>query len=111
MIGIATIDYDEQGHITFDELPESNLNPPDARVTRTPTLSGGAVIHHSGYSDSDRVFDILAELNATKTDILKYIYKNFTLITIATPEGAFKGVMSRLEEQGGNVRIEFLVKE
>ena len=45
MIGIATIDYDEQGHITFDELPESNLNPPDARVTRTPTLSGGAVIH------------------------------------------------------------------
>ena len=111
MIGIATIDYDTQGHITFDELPESDLNLPDVRVTRTATLSGGAVIDHQGFSDGDRTFDIRAELNETKIEILKHIYQNYTLVTIATSEGAFTGVISRLQPQDGNVRMEFLVKE
>ncbi len=95
----------------FQELPESRLRNESARVSRSATLDGGCVIDHQGFSDSDRTFDIRADLTEAQAAILWGIFKSETFVNVATREGFFYGVIESMQDENGSVKLSILVKE
>lgn len=111
MIGIATLLYDTNGDLLFFESPESSLEDTVPRVTRTATLDGGCVITHSGFSNSDRTFEIDAFLEEPEVIKVRNIYENHSVVYIATVLGLFKGALSRFKNINGAVKLTVLVEE
>jgi hypothetical protein len=110
-ITITTIDTQENGHIAFNALPDSDFRSTSVRVSRTPTLDGGSVIDHRGFTDGDRSFEIRADLSEAEADLLWYMYRAFNLVRISCKEGVFSGVISEMKDETGLVTFTFLVKE
>ena len=112
MVVISLIESAENDFVTFEELPDSDFRNTPARVSRTMTLDGGAVIDHRGFYDADRRFDIKARLDdQEKEDLLWSIYLNNIFVNLACREGFFKGAISKMELKFGEVNFTFLVKE
>lgn len=111
MIGIATITQNTAGDMIILENPGSRIDDNSVRVSRTATLDGGCVIDHRGFSDADRQFEIEAELTEAETDKLNDIFTDETFVWVAARHGFYKGVISRLWLNGGQVRMTVLIKE
>lgn len=58
MLTINAPQFDIEGHIMVRNAERSGLFGFGRRVSRMPTLDGGAAINDFGYSASDRTFDI-----------------------------------------------------
>ena len=97
--------------VIFQEKPESEFQSTSARVIRTPTLDGGVVVDHRGFSDGDRTFKIIAELDEDTTSDLWYMHRNLTLLNISCREGFFEGAISDMKADHGLMDLTFLVKE
>jgi len=111
MISISTISQNTSGDLVIYELPASKFHDSEARVNRMSTLDGGCVITHSGFCDADRTFDIKARLNEADTEILRDIYRDETLINLATPEAFFRAAIEHLKSDNGDIRLTLLIKE
>lgn len=111
MIGIATLTVDTNGDIIFWESPDSNIEDTQLRVTRTATLDGGCVISNSGFSESDRTFEIDTELEDTEANKLRYIYQKSESVYVSTIIGFFKGIISRFRNLNGDIRLTILIEE
>lgn len=111
MIGIATALYDEKGDVVFFESPTTILEDNTPRLQRTATLDGGCIISHFGFSDSDRSFDIDADLDSSIVDTIRWIFENHQSVYMATSIGLFFGSLSRFKNESGKVKLTFLVKE
>lgn len=112
MIGLSKQTQDATtGAIIINEKPsQSVINKSSPRVSRIATLDGGCVIDHKGYSDSDRTFDIRAELDETDASTV-WGLKSETLLNISTREGFFSGVISRIQTDNGELVLQLLTKE
>jgi len=73
---------------------ENKLTELAPRVTRTQTLDGGAVFVHSGFSHSDRTFDVKFNANDTNKTNLQSIIQTYALVRLALQEGIFIGSIS-----------------
>ena len=63
----------------------------DRRMTRTPTLDGGAVIHDGGWSEADRTMTlVIRHLSATDTETLTTIAA-YTEQHLALSHGLYRG--------------------
>ena len=111
MVSISALESKTVDGVFFNELPTSVFRETTPRVSRTPTLDGGAVIDHRGFSDGDRTFKIEAQLDEATTDALWALYRAETLVNISCREGFFTGTMSDLKADGGRVTLLFWVKE
>lgn len=111
MISISTLTQNTEGDLVIYELPTSRFHDSEARVNRMSTLDGGCVITHSGFCDADRTFDVKARLNEVDTETLRDIYKDETLINLATPEAFFRAAIQHLKSDNGDTRITLLIKE
>ena len=112
MIGFSTIDSDSDGFAMVEELPSrSTIYELSARVNRTATLDGGAVVDHLGYSDGDREFRIVCQYEEAVFDRLLSMFKNQTFVNLATRDGFFYGVISALKMSEDFVTVTFLPKE
>ena len=112
MISITT--KTTEGTVTgvlFQEAHDSELRNETSRVFRTPTLDGGAVVDHRGFSDGDRTFKIKAKLDEDTADDLWYLFRTETLLNISCSEGFFEGAISDMKAPNGNLELTFLVKE
>lgn len=102
--GAYTILIDKPGEGTsLEELPR--------RVTRTPTLDGGAVIYDGGARHADR--DLIIEIdNATRAqaDLAADMWENQTRVVVTSEAGAFEGVLSRVTNNQGNIVFNVLVE-
>ena len=113
-IGLSTITASQYyGAVLLRANPgESRLREFPARVTRTATLDGGAVIYHGGYSDGDRTVDVQAvDMTTGEVAILENMAQNQTLLTLALGGDCFSGAISNLQTDNGNVSFTFLIKE
>jgi hypothetical protein len=111
MISITTLESKAIDGVLFDELPSSAFRNTPARLTRTATLDGGAVLDHRGFSDGDRSLKIEANVDETTADNIWYLHRNETLLHIACAEGFFTGSISEIQADGGRLKMTFLVKE
>lgn len=111
MIGLSKQTQDADGIIIIKENPDrSVIYNSSPRVSRIATLDGGCVIDHKGYSDSDRTFDIRAELEESDA-LIVWGMKSETLLNISTREGFFSGVISRIQTDNGELILQLLTKE
>ena len=97
--------------IVIREDPASKIKEAVARVTRSATLDGGAIIDHQGYADGDRTFDISASVEQAIENSLWSVFKTQTFINISTRDGFFYGVISAMKINYGKLKMTLLVKE
>lgn len=112
MIGISTLVYDPNGFIILNESTESSLNVSSRRVSRVATLDGGATLTDSGFTDSDKTFNIsVLDISKEDAEILRTIYELYPLVRVSTKTGAYVGVISDLDTDQLPIALTFLVKE
>lgn len=111
MIGISTITANEEGSIIIQEKPESEIKRFPARVSRSATLDGGAVIVHSGFSHGDRTLRVMAELTQADADKITSLHQTETLVNISMPDGFFSGALSSLYIDNGAMDLTILIQE
>lgn len=90
----------------------SDTNAHDRRMTRTPTLDGGAVIHDGGWSEADRTMTlVIRHLSAADTETLKTIAA-YTEQHLALPHGLYRGrVKSHVFKGAAESQLVFWVTE
>lgn len=111
MISISMILADTDGNIIIDEAPNSEYRNGPGRVTRTANLDGSTTINHGGVQDGDRSFKVFGSLTSAEVTTMWYIFQNSTLVTVCTPDGAYKGAIDFLDVNGGNLDLSLLIKE
>ena len=95
------------GAIVFKPGPKTRLRSLSARLSRTETLDGGAVIDHQGVQTCDLDFYIQTVLSKEDTEKLWGLYTNNTFLALSTEVGAFYGAVSNLKADGGSITFVF----
>jgi len=112
MISISAPLYDLEGHVLLSPSPDSDLQGGSRRVSRTPTLDGGATIVDQGMSHADRTFQItVPNISENKYNTVWYLLRTYGLVNIATREGVFSGTISRARVRSGNLEMTILIQE
>ena len=81
------------------------------RVERTPTLDGGAIITHNGYSDADRTLELSGMFESqAQAGELRTIFEDETEIDMSCSDGFYSGALDNLKIQNsGEFSVDFLV--
>lgn len=110
MISISTIVADLTGSLVVMNTSNCNFSNRPARVSRSATLDGGAVIIHSGVIEGDRTFYLDCKISEDQETLINYIYGNSTLILVSCSEGLFLAAMSELDIRYGKLKATILIK-
>ena len=113
MIGYLTPAAYWFGHPPRLELAaSSDTQSRDRRMTRTPTLDGGAVINDGGWSESDRTLTLaIRRLSEADAAVLATIAAT-TEQHLALPHGLYRGrVKSHVLNGAAESRLTFWVSE
>jgi len=96
-IALGTKTFDPSGAIVFDcDVATSDIENIERRVQRTRLLSGGVYLNDSGYSPGDRTLRIKVDpAPADVLETLDYLIKNYSELTVVTPDGAYLGVIKQ----------------
>ena len=111
MVIITRTTQATNSYVRIKELPSSDLYTAQARVSRTATLDGGAVVDHLGFSHGDRTMRIVCFLTEAEEDLLWDIFTNDTLVGFSCRDGYFVGAIRAMTKNNGNVNFTFLVRE
>jgi len=113
MISISKITQSTESNaaVIIREKAKSKIKNAAARVSRSATLDGGAVIEHLGFSDGDRQLDIFARIDESMSSNVWSIFTGETFINISTADGFFYGVIDRLKVDNGDMQMTLLIKE
>jgi len=103
--------FSENYNLTIDELSDTKTPHAKARIVRQATLDGGVVMEHNGVAHGDRTFRIIASLTALQATTLRLMFENETVVYCVTGEGIFSGAIASLEDNRGDVNVEYYVKE
>ncbi len=90
----------------------SDTHARDRRMTRTPTLDGGAVVNDGGWSEADRTFTlVIRDLTTTDADTLATIAAT-SYQTLALAHGLYGGrVKSHIFKGDAESQLTFWVAE
>ena len=111
MISLSTPTFDIDGFVSFEPDEDS---PPEMfrRVVRARTLDGGVAINDSGYSDGDSTLDYTWQtVSRGHTDAVAYLFKNYRLLTVSTPEGVYLAAPQAFDPGQDESSLTLLVKE
>ena len=86
----------------LDLAPSSGLAARDRRLTRTPTLDGGAVMSDGGWSEADRTLSLVMLGVDVDTAALLSEIAAYPVQRLAIPEGLFEGRVKSHVMAGGN---------
>lgn len=111
MISFSTVNYSVGRNIVFDDTFLSETEELSARVSRVKTLDGGCEILHSGVSESDRTMRLSVFLLSQKAEILKTLFWNETLVTVANNDGVYYGTIEKYRNDNGKITMSVLIKE
>ena len=112
MIGISTLTQNTAGAITFDAREKkTSIRNATARVSRSATLDGGAVINHMGFSHGDRTLQIYARLTETDADALWAIFILGVMVNVATDEGMYRAAIEALNIDTTPIKMTIIIKE
>jgi hypothetical protein len=112
MIAISSAVYDATySPVVINRDHMSVLGEQKARVSRSATLDGGAVIVHQGVSAGDRTFHIDAEVTETQESNLKSLFGNgVNGCLVSTADGVFFGSLSEVKAHKGRIKATILIK-
>jgi hypothetical protein len=109
MIALSTI---EAGDCIVLNTNSHPVKENTRRLSRTPTLDGGAVITDGGWSEADRNLDFtVKQVPDYLRDALWAMYLGESRVHLACPEGVFAGYLQRIRIAGADVTVSFMVQE
>jgi len=91
MIGLSTVTYNIAGFFIMHPEAQSTSHLFEKRISRTPTLDGGASIIDLGYSEQDRRFTFVLKKDITEilVEDLSNVMKYEDKLRLSTVEGFF----------------------
>lgn len=114
-IAISAPMYREGGEIILRDLSaDADLSSWSRRVTRVPTLDGGAHFTDTGYSAADRTMTAVMRSDVVSDaamDVLRVLFREYAMLTVCTQEGVFMASPESVQHVGGNVTLTLLVRE
>ena len=111
MIGISTLIQNTAGAITFETEKPTFIRNATARVSRSATLDGGAVINHLGFSHGDRTLQIYARLTEADKAALWAIFILGVMVNVSTDEGMYRAAISALDLDKTPMQMTIIIKE
>lgn len=111
MIGLSSITQSTSDFIVIKEDADSELRNERARMTRSATLDGGAVIDHLGFADGDRTLKIKATVTEADETTLWSMFRNLTYVNVVTRDGHFKGCIESMKVRHGKMQMIILIEE
>ena len=110
-ISISSQIFDLDNYILLENVLESGTNYENytRRVNRTATLDSGVVIQDNGYNHGDRTLTFQAEVTQSQWSILRDLVKNYSVLTLTTPDGAYQGSLA-VENNYGIATLTFMVE-
>jgi len=111
MISISTQTASATGNIVIHEKRDSELKNYPARVSRSATLDGGAVITHSGFSHGDRTLSVKGDVSAADEAVITALVQSSTLLRISMKDGVFLGAISAMKIDNGSLDMTILIQE
>lgn len=112
---LAALTYDPLGYLEVQTVDSSasDLDGLTRRVTRTPTLDGGASVNDAGYSAADRTvlvqFD--ASTDADKVEAARRMLRLYSSIWLSTADGIFLACPSSMRPSNGHHTLTLLITE
>lgn len=99
------------GNVLINELlADTDLGGVSRRITRRPTIDGGAYIDDFGFSEGDRTIRVGADsLSLADYDKVKTLIRLFGSLELITLEGVFEGAI-QMANNGEQFEMTFLVK-
>lgn len=114
-IALSSQLYALDGAVILRDLSaESDLHSSARRVTRTPTLDGGAHFFDTGYTAADRTITVGVDASSISSDqraSLQALMRRYAFITCVTAEGVFVASPESYAETNGRITLTLLVKE
>ena len=86
---LSATEFDLDGFVEIEPLPDSEYGPYARRSTRTPTLDGGVVSQDYGFSHGDRVMSIKFESTQALDATLKHLVEQYSLVQVSADGGVF----------------------
>ena len=112
ILSISAPQFDIDGSELLHGVDEAPLQAIRRRVSRTPTLDGGAAINDFGYSDSDRTLDIRwPARDRVQADNIARMVKAYSRLIISMPEGVFVGAPESFDPQSEELQLTILVEK
>lgn len=110
MIGISTIEQNLSGAVIVP-LDPTPLKSNTARIQRTATLDGGAVLSHFGISDGDRTVSVKGRVDDAISEAVWEIFQVGDLVNISIDDGFYRGAIESAEIENGEIKISILIGE
>lgn len=111
MIILTTVTSNADAPLVISEGPGTSIGTLTARVSRSATLDGNAVITHLGYSAGDRTFTIeWPEISDDDRETLREWVQTETQLLLSCREGLFLGAIRSCRIDRDPVRFTFLVE-
>jgi len=111
IISLSTANFHPDAPLILTPAPDTDMESLPVRMSRIPTLDGGAVIDHRGLCQGDRTLTIKAALTRPEYARLYRIVASESLFTLSCEQGFFTGAIQSISGTGGYVSISFLVLE
>lgn len=112
MLGISTPTYDLSGDLLLDYTAGSDIKTHSRRASKVATLDGGIEIIDSGYTDSDRTFNVeINTITDEKMSALLRLMKLYPLLNLSCNAGYFSGVISNLDANKIPVTFTVLIEK
>jgi len=113
MISLCAEQYDpEYSPLLLHPDPDADLVTVPRRVSRTPTLDGGAVITDHGVSHADRTLEFtLSSISHELERQVWGLYVTYAWLRVAMFDGMYRAKISRYRYREGSLSITILIKE
>ena len=92
---------------------QSELRSSVRRMTKTPTLDGGAAIYDGGFADADRAMTLLLPPAISRKTIsaIERLRDHHLRVTVATDEGVFEALIERFSFSGSSNTLTLSIAE
>jgi len=112
IVGLATPMFDLNGNMTLPIDPaKSEFLNLSQRISRSDTLAGGAVIKTRGYFETNRIIQVVTQLNKEDEDKLLYIFKNYPYLFFSAPDGYYMVAIENIRKEENKITLKILIKE
>jgi len=110
-IGLKKISAEAGSAVIIKDDSRSTIKEYSPRVSRSPTLDGGAVIENLGYSDGDREINIASMVDQEVETKLQSMVRDELYLVVSTRDGVFFGAIDSLKVDRGSLNLKILAQE
>ena len=110
-IGLRKISAEAGSAVLIRDDSRCTIKSYRTRMSRSPTLDGGAIIENLGYSDGDRELTIISKVNESIESRLRSMVQDELYLVVSTRDGVFYGAIGSMSVDRGDLKLKVLTQE